>query len=155
MGKYFLICLTMILIHAGPADADPAATVKAHSNAFGKAFNACNIAAVLALYEDNAALIWPGEGEVASGKPAIAKVIRKECAGAAQSTLRRVSSDSYAIGRDYIVNVGMWDDTAPGPDGKLITMRVRTTELLHRSQGKWRYVVDHASIGLPPLPAKN
>ena len=41
-----------------------------------------------------------------------------------------------------------------GPDGKPITARVRTTELLHRSKGKWRYVIDHASIGLPPPPAK-
>ena len=73
MRKYFLICLTTILIYAGPAGADPAAAVKAHSDAFGKAFNACDLAAALDLYEDNAALIWPGEGEVASGKPTIAR----------------------------------------------------------------------------------
>ncbi len=154
MGRYFLICLTTILICPGPAGADPAATVKAHSDAFGKAFNACNVAAVLDLYEDNAALIWPGEGEVANGTPAIAQVIKQECASAAKSTLRLVSSDSYAIGRDYIVNIGMWDATAPGPDGKLMTARVRTTEVLHKSRGKWRYLVDHASIGLPPPVAK-
>jgi hypothetical protein len=41
-----------------------------------------------------------------------------------------------------------------GPDGKPMTARVRTTELLHRSNGKWRYVIDHTSIGLPPPPAK-
>jgi len=49
---------------------------------FGKAFNACDVPATLNLYEYNAALIWPGEGEVAIGKSAIAKVIKAECSGA-------------------------------------------------------------------------
>ncbi len=50
-------------------------------------------------------------------------------------------------------NVGMWDDTIAGPGGKPMTARVRTTELLHKTGGKWRYEIDHASIGMPP-PAK-
>ena len=154
MKKELVICLSAILVCAGSALADPAAVVKAHSDAFGKAFNACDVPATLNLYQDDAVLIWPGEGEVATGKEAIAKVIKVECSGAAKSSLKQISSDSHAIGKDYIINVGMWDDTMPGPDGKPTTVRVRTTELLHRSKGKWRYVVDHASIGLPPPPAK-
>jgi uncharacterized protein (TIGR02246 family) len=148
------ICLAIILIRTGLAVADPAAVVKAHSDAFGNAFNSCDVPAALELYEDNAVLIWPGEGEVATGKAAIGKVIKAECASATKSSLQQLSSDSRAIGEDYIINIGMWDDTMSGPDGKPITARVRTTELLHRSNGKWRYVIDHASIGLPPPPAK-
>ena len=154
MVKRVMICLATILICARSAMADPAAVVKAHSDAFGKAFNSCDVPAALMLYEDNAVLIWPGEGEVASGKAAIAKVIKAKYSSAAKSSLKQVSSDSNAIGKDYIINVGMWDDTMSGPDGKPMTARVRTTELLHRSNGKWRYVIDHASIGLPPPPAK-
>jgi hypothetical protein len=30
--------------------------------------------------------------------------------------------------------------------------RLRTTELIHKSGGKWRYLADHASLGLPPTP---
>jgi hypothetical protein len=41
----------------------------------------------------------------------------------------------------------------PGPDGKPATFRVRTTEILKRQGDKLVYVVDHASIGLPPPPA--
>jgi uncharacterized protein (TIGR02246 family) len=149
-----VICLATIMMFTGVAAADPAAIVKAHSDAFGNAFNSCDVPAALKLYEENAVLIWPGEGEVASGKAAIAKVIKTECSGAAKSSLKQVSSDSRAIGKDYIINVGMWDSMMSGPDGKPTTARVRTTELLHKSNGKWRYVVDHASIGLPPPPAK-
>jgi ketosteroid isomerase-like protein len=95
--------------------ADPAAVVKAYSDAFGKAFNACDVPAALNLCEDNAVLIWPGEGEVAIGKAAIAKVIKAECSGATKSSLKQVSFDSHAIGKGYIINVGMWDDTMPRP----------------------------------------
>ena len=149
MGKLTAICLAMLLICAGSALADSAAIVKAHSDAFGKAFNSCDVPAAVNLYEDNATLIWPGKGEVATGKQAIAKVIKAECSGAAKSSLKQISSESRAIGKDYIVNVGMWDTTIDGPDGKPTTARVRTTEVLHRANGKWRYVIDHASIGLP------
>jgi uncharacterized protein (TIGR02246 family) len=154
MRRRGAICLAITLIWTGLAVADPAAIVKAHSDAFGNAFNSCDVPAALDLYEDNAVLIWPGEGEVATGKAAIGKVIKTECAGATKSSLKQLSSDSRAIGEDYIINIGMWDDTMSSPDGKPIMARVRTTELLHRSNGKWRYVVDHASIGLPPPSPK-
>ena len=91
-------------------------------------------------------------GEVATGKAAIEKIMKEQCSGGAKLSLKPVSSDARAIGRDYIINVGMWDSTVPGPDGKPMTARVRTTELIHKSHGKWRYVIDHASIGVPPPP---
>ena len=39
-------------------------------------------------------------------------------------------------------------------DGNLAHMR--TTEVIHEANGKWLYVFDHASIGVPPAatPAK-
>ncbi len=145
-----LACLTAILISVGFVYAAPEEIVKAQSDAFGKAFNACDIPAAIALYEDNATMIWPGEDEVATGKTGIKKIIKTECAGAAKGSLKQVSLESQAIGKNYIINIGMWDSTIPGPDGKPTTARVRTTELLHKSAGKWRYAIDNASIGLPP-----
>jgi uncharacterized protein (TIGR02246 family) len=153
MGKRLMVGLATIVVSAGSAWADPAAVVKAHSDAFAKAFNSCDVPAALDLYEDNAVLIWPGEGQVATGKAEIEKVIKDQCSGAGKSSLKEVSSDSRAVGDDYIINIGMWDSTAPAPDGKPATARVRTTELLHKSGDQWRYVIDHASIGLPPPPA--
>jgi ketosteroid isomerase-like protein len=152
MRKEMIACLAMLPLWASAAVAtDPKAVVKAVSDAFGKAFNSCDVPAALKLYEDNATMIWPGEGEVATDKGGIAKIIKAECA-AAKSLLKPISSESKAIGRDYIINVGMWDTTVDGPAGKPVTARVRTTELLHRSNGKWRYAIDNASIGLPPPP---
>jgi uncharacterized protein (TIGR02246 family) len=152
MVRWMAGCIVTILMAAGTAMADPAGVAKSHSDAFAAAFNACDVPAMLALYEDNAIVIWPGQGEVASGKTEIERMMKQQCAGGPKPALKLVSSDARAIGKDYIVNVGMWDDTIPGPGGKPMTARVRTTEVLHRSDGKWRYVVDHASIGLPPPP---
>jgi uncharacterized protein (TIGR02246 family) len=149
-----VICLVTILLSASSALADPAAVAKAQSEAYAKAFGTCDVPAVVALYEDNAILINPGEGEVGTGKAEIEKVIRAGCSsGPANSVSKAVSSDARAIGKDYVVNVGMSDETVQGPDGKPMVVRVRTTELLHKSDGKWRYVIDHASIGQPPSPA--
>jgi ketosteroid isomerase-like protein len=149
MTRRFIMCLAMILAFCNSAFADPAAVVKAHSDAFGAAFTACDVPATLKLYEDNAVMIWPFEGEVATGKTEIEKLIKRECSVSTNESLVQISSDSRAIGKDYIINVGMWDDTVPGPDGKPKVTRIRTTELLHRSGGRWRYAIDNASIAAP------
>ncbi len=105
-----------------------------------------------ALYEDDAVLIWPGQGEFAIGKPAIEKVIQAYCSGTVEAVDQGHQQRRAPVGLDYIIHFGQLDTTAAGPDGKPVTVRIRTSELLHKSHGKWRYEVDHASAGLPPPP---
>ena len=68
-----LVVLALSAMFTIPAHADAVAEAKAANDAFSKAFEACDVPAVMALYEDNAVLIWPGQGEFAIGKPAIEK----------------------------------------------------------------------------------
>src|SRR5215469_13192897 len=154
MKNQLIFCAVAILASATVARGDPAAVVKAQSDAFGAAFNSCDVPAALKLYENNATMIWPGEGEVGKGKTEIAKIIKAECSNSGKSTLKEVSSESSAIGKNYIITAGMWDNTTTGTDGKPVVSRVLTTELLHQADGKWRYQIDNASIGLPPSPVK-
>jgi ketosteroid isomerase-like protein len=63
------------------------------------------------------------------------------------------SSDAIALDASHILNVGRWEATVPDPDGRPTTAVVRTTELLVKENGVWRYLVDHASIGAPPPSA--
>jgi ketosteroid isomerase-like protein len=74
MKRQLIVCVATILAFCSSTFADPAAVVKAHSDAFGAAFNSCDVPAALKLYEKNAVLIWPGDGEVAKGKAEIAKI---------------------------------------------------------------------------------
>jgi uncharacterized protein (TIGR02246 family) len=144
--------LTLSVMLTGTAHADPAADAKTVTDAFAKAFAACDVPAVVALYEDDAVIIWPGQGEVATGKPGIEKIVKATCSGPTKPSLTEISSEARPVGKNYIIHIGQLDDTMAGPDGKPVTVRIRTSELLHLSGGKWRYVVDHASAGLPPPP---
>ena len=148
------IAAISIFAFAATAHADDAvANAKALNDAFNKAFESCNIPAVMALYEDNAVVIWPGQGEFAIGKPAFEKIVRGYCNAPTKPSIKVISSDARQVGLEHIIHYGQLDTTLTGPDGKPATIRIRTTELLHKSHGKWRYEVDHASAGLPPPDA--
>lgn len=131
--------------------ADATAIARAHSEAFGRACASGKLDAVLALYEDDAIAVWPGQGEEAKGKSAIAKLAANLCTGKDPApTLKAI--EGRQLGPGYVVTHGTWEQPSKGPDGKPMTLVIRTTEVLKDTHGKWRYVVDHASIGLPPPP---
>jgi len=59
--------------------ADATAEAKAHDEAFAKARGAGDVKAVVALYTDDAFVIWPGVGEEARRKAAIEKLATDLC----------------------------------------------------------------------------
>jgi hypothetical protein len=73
------IALLLILFTSPAAADDPNDVGTAHSQAFAKACAAGDIPGVLALYEDQATVIWPGLGEVAHGKVEIEKLAATLC----------------------------------------------------------------------------
>jgi uncharacterized protein (TIGR02246 family) len=148
LGLLVALCLVRVSV---PAFADPTSDAKAHSQAFEHAANARDTKAVMALYADGARVIWPGQGEEATGKAEIEKMVSKFVADLpkyAKITLK--SQTTIPLGSDYIATVGHWEETFTDPDGKHQTVSLRTTEIIRKQGGKTLYVVDHASIGLPP-----
>ena len=144
----FLIVLCFLSM---PALADPTSDAKAHSAAFEKAANARDTKAVLALYADDAVVIWPGQGEEANGKAQIEKLVSKfvaELPKDAKITLK--SQTAIPLGSDYVATVGHWEESFTDPEGKKQTVALRTTEIIKKQGGKTLYVVDHASVGVPP-----
>jgi uncharacterized protein (TIGR02246 family) len=133
----------------GAASADPTADGRAVSDAFAKAVAAGDVPAIVALYRDDASVIWPGQGEEAKGKPAI-EALAKKLVAQKNGTIVLKSQESIPLGDGYIVNVGRWENTVTTAAGKTQTVVIRTTEVLAKTDGKWLYLVDHASIGLPP-----
>ena len=142
----------LLVALAAPVMADDAADVKAQGDAFVRAWDAGDVKATLSLYADDARVIWPGQGDEAKGKAAIEALLTRTFKMFPKSGLVPKSQDTIPLGNGYIANVGFWDQTVPGPDGKPATFRVRTSEILKRQGDKLLYVVDHASIGLPPPP---
>jgi uncharacterized protein (TIGR02246 family) len=137
------------------ASADATADGRAVSDAFAKAVAAGDVPAILALYRDDASVIWPGQGEEAKGKAAIEPLARNLVAAAKNGSIVLKSQESIPLGDGYIANVGRWENTVTMPDGKKTTVVIRTSEVLAKTDGKWLYLVDHASIGAPPPPAKS
>ena len=146
LGTVFLV-----MVMAAPAFADATAEAKKHSEAFAKACGAGDLKAVMALYADDAYVVWPGAGEEAHGKAAIEKLAPNLCDPKGPKPVLK-SIVGVQLDPTHIATIGHWELTANGPDGKAVTSDIRTSEIIVKSGAGWRYVVDHASIGVPPPP---
>jgi uncharacterized protein (TIGR02246 family) len=149
-----LLAVTLACGLGRDAAADPTADARALGERFGAAVAAGDVGAILALYTDDAYVMYPGQGDEAHGKAAIEAMLKRELAAMRATPLVQKTSDAIAIDPTHIVNVGRWEMTVGRPGERHETVTVRTTELLVNEGGTWRYRVDHASIGTPP-PAKS
>jgi uncharacterized protein (TIGR02246 family) len=148
-----IVALLCPLAVAMPALATPADDAMAHSKAFERAVNARDAQAVVALYAADAYVVWPGQGEEAHGKAAIAQLVStfvKQLPKDAKVALK--SQAAIPLPGGYVATVGQWSESFTDADGKAQTVEIRTTELIKKDKGKTLYVIDHASIGLPPAP---
>ena len=142
------------LVLAGSARADLNSEIRAHEDAFARACEGGNVDAVLALYTDDAIVVWPGAGQEAKGKAAIEKLATGFCKGSKDLKLTLKSLDFIPLDETHAATVGHWEGTSTGSGGKRMTGAIRTTEVLVKSGGGWRYLIDHASAGMaPPRPA--
>jgi len=148
-----LALIAIVCLVAVPAFAGPVEEATAHSKAFEKAVNTHDAKAILALYAPDAHVIWPGQGEEANGKAEIEKLVAnflKDLPKDAKVVLK--SQTVIPLGGGQLATVGHWEETFTDPDGKKQTADIRTTEIIKKEKEKTLYVVDHASIGLPPEP---
>lgn len=152
MWNWSAVVLVMAL--AAPAFADATADAKKHDEAFAKACGAGDVKGVVALYAEDAFVIWPGVGEEAKGKAAIEKLATGLCEPKLGTPVLK-SDIGVQLDPSHIAIIGHWEQTQNGPDGKPTTSQIRTSEIIVKTAGGWRYVVDHASIGVPPAePSK-
>jgi ketosteroid isomerase-like protein len=140
---------------ATTAFAEATATARAHDEAFGKACGAGDVKAVMELYTDDAFVIWPGAAEEARGKAGIEKLVTGLCDPKLGTKAVLTSVVGVQLDPTHIAIIGHWDFTQNGPDGKPTTSQIRASEIIQKGAHGWRYLVDHASIGMPPpAPAK-
>jgi uncharacterized protein (TIGR02246 family) len=148
MRNWSVVVLVVAL--AAPAFADATAHARAHDEAFAKTCEAGDVKGVLALFADDAVVVWPGAGEEAKGKAAIEKLIPDLCNPKKNTKAVIKSLEAMPLGHSHIAIIGNWEVTETGADGKVTTSQVRATEVIAKTGSGWRYVVDHASVGLPP-----
>jgi uncharacterized protein (TIGR02246 family) len=107
---------------------------------FIEAFNAGNVAGLLALYEPGASFVAQ-PGQVVTGTDAIREVLGGFLA--MKGTLALTKQTIVPAG-DLALLHGEWTLRGTGPDGKAFDMSMRSSEVVRRQpDGTWRYVVDN------------
>jgi len=125
---------------ASPARADATADGRAVSEAFEKAVAAGNPQAVLALYRDDASVIWPGQGEEGKGKAVIEKLARGFLADMKGARLCPQVTDEHLARRRLHRQPRPREQTSTSPASKPTSVEIRTSEVLAKTDGKWLYL---------------
>jgi uncharacterized protein (TIGR02246 family) len=107
---------------------------------FIQAFNAGNLAGLLALYEPGASFV-PQPGQVVTGTNAIREVLGGFLA--MKGTLA-LNKQTVVPAGDVALLHGEWTLRSTSPDGKPVETAMRSSEVVRRQpDGTWRYVVDN------------
>lgn len=133
-----------------PATADELSQV---NRDFAKALNAKDAAAAANCYAEDAVVLPPGQPNVA-GRAAIQKYWQGflDGAGFVDAT---VSSTSTGSQGDVGYEIGTADLHLKGPDGKIVTEKIKYTIVLKRNaDGKWLQTYDMWNAVAEPVAAK-
>ncbi len=139
---------------APPAAPDTAAMIAAATaldEQFVTAYNAGDGAALAALYADSEDTVsFAPDSMMSRGITAIRADTAKMVATPGMK-LELTESHHIAL-TDAVLTWGLWTMTMPGPDGAMMTMEGRFSDVKAERNGKWVYLVDHASMPMPPAP---
>jgi uncharacterized protein (TIGR02246 family) len=126
------------------------AAAKAVDQQFTSAFNRGDIEGLMATYsrEADVVLFPPAELEV-RGWESIRKDMAQFLASVPGARIELIDPQYRAAG-DVVIGWGTWRTITPSPDGRSMETMGRYTDVKAQRDGKWVYIVDHASIPLPP-----
>jgi ketosteroid isomerase-like protein len=118
---------------------------------FVAAFNTGDTEALASMYwnsPDTAsfppdAMIMRGHGEI---QAAYASMI--DSAG----TVLELTEKHHSVEGNVVLSWGLWTITTAGPDGEPMEIHGRFTDVKAERDGSWVYLMDHASVPLPPPP---
>ncbi|HEX9795340.1 MAG TPA: nuclear transport factor 2 family protein [Planctomycetota bacterium] len=127
------------------------AAAAALDQAFVAAFNRADATAISSMYWNSPdAVSFPPDALQARGHAAIHQATLQSFAAMPGARLELTESHQVPAG-DSVVGWGLWRITMPAPDGSTVEMIGRYTDLKAMRNGKWVYLIDHASA---PLPAE-
>lgn len=142
------LCTTVLA--ASPEDMVKGA--KGLEAAFLKAFNEQNSDALMACYWNNPeCVLMPPDMLVVKGPEAIKAAFVQMAATMKGCHLSITESHHMPMG-DVVLSHGLFNLTMPGPDGQPMNLTGRFSDVKAQKDGKWVYIVDHASMPAPPPP---
>ena len=132
----------------------PEAALKEIDEKFLAAFNSKNADAVAALYAEDAVVMDPGPAMWLHGRQEVKKSFGEMFAGFETLQLT-IHEGSYKLAGNLGYSSGLWHLQGKDKSGQLVDMSGRASSVYGKRGGKWVYIVDHASMPMPPPPAAN
>lgn len=140
------ICLLALAAGARAAD-DPDKIAEAIGAKFTAACGAGNLDAVLALYQKDARVVYPGENQSAGNPTELRRVVTETCVKGGPK-FELASHHAIWLDKAHTVVASLNEWKVTGPDGKP-GPALRATEVMVKTKDGWKYAVDHASFGVP------
>jgi len=147
--KTMVMAMVGTLALAMPAMAGPLEYARAQEQSFDSAILACTPNEAAELYEENAVAIYPGEGDIGIGLVGITKLLKNFSAAFCpndqkKAALKDIRLAATPMGPDYVMIMRLIDATDKAGNHALL----RSTKVIHQTDGKWRFLSDHTSVGL-------
>ena len=130
------------------------ASAKALDERFIAAFNKGDVDAAMANYWNSPELVvYPPDSMAAKGWPDSKAAMAQMLAKIPGAKLE-LTDANYTVAGDVVIGYGTWRLTMHPPNEKHTTMEGRLTDVKAERDGKWVYLIDHASVPLPPPEKK-
>ncbi len=135
----------------GPTDAEKLAAAEALDQRFLEAFNKGDVDGLAATYWNSPKLVSFGPDGMGTTGWDAAKAGSVEMFKAMPGAKLENLSHHNDVHGDTVLGWGTFKMTIPTPGGpQVIEGRYTDVKMMH--DGKWVYVMDHASVPLPPAP---
>lgn len=136
----------------GPTDEEMITAAKALDQRFVEAYNKQDVDGVMACYWNSPELVsFPPGNMVERGPEEVRHGLSAFLNSVPELQLKLKESHHKVIG-DAVLSWGLWHLEIATPDGQTMEMNGRFLDAKAMRDGKWVYIVDHASVPLPPPP---
>ena len=150
-----LFAATGFILSCAPQKENPdqmIAAAKALDQRFIEAYNKGDADAVMATYWNSPELVsYPPEAMEFRGWEEAKDGFVQAFANMPGVTLEIIESNYKAVG-DVVIGWGKWRVSVPSPEGSPMEILGRYTVVKAERDGKWVYIMDHASVPLPTPP---
>ncbi len=159
MKQMFLSCLAAVVMSLvlgcapqGDREAEMLAAAKDLDQRFIAALSSGDVDAVMATYWNSPDLVSYPIGVLETRGWDATKEDIAQAFDNMPETAFELTETNYMVAGDVVIGWGKWVAKVPLPGGQELTVIGRYTDVKAIRDGKWVYILDHASAPLPPAP---
>ena len=138
---------------AGETPEQMIAAARALDDSFAKAYNNADVDAIMDTYWNSPEVVLFDPGGMQNIGWDNIKASMTETFASAPGGKFEFTETNQKVAGDIVIGWGLWAFTMTTPDGSTFKMEGRYTDVKARRDGKWVYIIDHASVPLPPPPS--